>query len=334
MARNNGGVTRTFLDEKSLSAIASAAFGASTQLSRWDRLRGGSKKGVYRLAFAEDTSAVLYVWDDNENYWPSANRHDSADPFADANGLGLLVAANAALEQLDVRTPKVVFADDTKKTIPADFAVVEDIAGPNLETLMESRPAEAESVLVRLGESLDRMRGARGDRIGKLGQPSNTKPPSDASCESLVLDRALRDLDEASKTHEALATASGTLRQQFLRLAESISPRRELGLVHGELDPSHVLVDSAGLPVLIDIEGLMYFDVEWEHAFLEFRFGEHYAPLQQANLDAARMSLYRMALHLSLVAGPLRLLVGDFPDRDRMQEIVDWNLQQLLSLPS
>lgn len=33
-------------------------------------------------------------------------------------------------------------------------------------------------------------------------------------------------------------------------------------------------------------------------------------------------------MHLSLVAGPLRLLDGDFPDRAFMQDIAEHNLQQ------
>jgi hypothetical protein len=33
-------------------------------------------------------------------------------------------------------------------------------------------------------------------------------------------------------------------------------------------------------------------------------------------------------MRLSLVAGPLRLLDSDFPDRDAMTEIAEYNLQQ------
>jgi hypothetical protein len=75
-----------------------------------------------------------------------------------------------------------------------------------------------------------------------------------------------------------------------------------------------VLVDDQGEPVLIDIEGLMFFDVEWEHTFLQPRYGEHDRWLRRDHLDEARF--YRLAMHLSLVAGPLRLLDGNFPDRE------------------
>jgi hypothetical protein len=101
--------------------------------------------------------------------------------------------------------------------------------------------------------------------------------------------------------------------------------------VHGALGPDHVLVDGLGAPVLIDIEGLMFFDAEWEHAFLRLRFGPHYRWLRPAALDDERLDLYSLALYLSLVAGPLRLLDGDFPDREPMLAIAEHNLRRCLA---
>ena len=70
----------------------------------------------------------------------------------------------------------------------------------------------------------------------------------------------------------------------------------------------------------------MYFDVEWEHAFLRIRFGPHHHRLNTDGLDQERLAFYTLAMRLSLVAGPLRLLDGDFPDRASMQEIAEHNL--------
>jgi hypothetical protein len=82
-----------------------------------------------------------------------------------------------------------------------------------------------------------------------------------------------------------------------------VRPRTDHRLIHGELGPDHVLVDGDGQPVLIDIEGLMFFDLEWEHVFLELRFGEHYRALRPGGLDEGRRRFYRLAMHLSLIAG-------------------------------
>ncbi|WP_262380031.1 hypothetical protein [Nonomuraea sp. PA05] len=89
-------------------------------------------------------------------------------------------------------------------------------------------------------------------------------------------------------------------------------------------------MDDDGRPVLIDIEGAMFFDVEWEHVFLRIRFGDHYARLRAGDLDERRMRLYALAQHLSLVAGPLRLLDGDFPDRSFMLGIARHHTSEIL----
>jgi hypothetical protein len=124
--------------------------------------------------------------------------------------------------------------------------------------------------------------------------------------------------------HERLTTTLHTL-------AARVEPRRSHVLIHGELGPDHVLVDAQGVPALIDIEGLMFFDVEWEHSFLRLRFGEHHPRLATLPLDPARSALYDLAMHLSLVAGPLRLLDGGFPDRDFMLGVVEHNLHLALA---
>ena len=38
---------------------------------------------------------------------------------------------------------------------------------------------------------------------------------------------------------------------------------RRVPVVHGELSLDHVMVDRDGHPVVIDIENLLYVDVEW-----------------------------------------------------------------------
>ena len=115
------------------------------------------------------------------------------------------------------------------------------------------------------------------------------------------------------------------------QIALGLEHLHQKGLLHRDVNPMNVLVDRDGRPVLIDIEGLMYFDVEWEHAFLRLRFGEHYQPLNRSGLDEERLTFYTLAMRLSLVAGPLRLLDGDFPDRDFMMGIAEYNLQQALN---
>lgn len=110
--------------------MASAALGR--RLESVERLAGGTKRGVYRLHVDGGATAVAYVWSAWENAWAE---HDAPDDvFADASGLDLYTAANRELAALDVRTPRLLWADASHELLPADLAVVEDVHGGTLDS--------------------------------------------------------------------------------------------------------------------------------------------------------------------------------------------------------
>jgi Phosphotransferase enzyme family len=317
-----------------LAPVAAAALGGR-RLRAVTRLRGGSKKGVYRAVLDDDSTVIIYVWGAAENYWPAApgGADERADPFSDASGLDLFRAAQDRLTALRVRTPRLYLADASRERYPADVAVVEDVPGPSLEALIAADPAGAQPVLARLGAALRALHDGAGPTLGKIGFIEGDDPPRPppGAAAQIVLRRAERDLAQAAARDPRIAGAAGRIGDALQRRAAAIAPRPGYRLIHGELGPDHVLVDGAGQPVIIDIEGLMYFDVEWEHVFLRLRFGADYRFLSAADLDPARLRLYELAMHLSLVAGPLRLLDGDFPDRAEMLAIAEYNLQRVLA---
>ncbi|MCX4726266.1 phosphotransferase family protein [Streptomyces sp. NPDC090052] len=336
-------VTRKVVTRDHLEGVARAALGDGRRLAGVARLRGGSKKGVYRLTFDDDFTAIVYIWDDAENFWPTtdpgdADSHtadDHTDPFSHASGIDLFQAANRRLDALGIRTPRILLADRSRSHYPADIAVVEDVPGENLEALLHREPHRMEATLAALAETLGVMRRHTGPGFGKVALIDGGGVSRGRSCEQGVLDRALDDLAEAASRDSRIGRVRRHLEEEVRGLAAAVRPRSEYGLIHGELGPDHVLVDRLGQPVLIDIEGLMFFDVEWEHAFLRIRFREHYRWFDSRGLDEQRLAFYTLAMRLSLVAGPLRLLDGDFPDRDAMMGIAEHNLQQALAfLPS
>jgi aminoglycoside phosphotransferase (APT) family kinase protein len=304
-----------------LEPVVRASVGGG--LAAVERVAGGSKKGVYRLTLTRGGTVVLYVWSAGENYWPARDRPE--DVFADASGLDLFRAAHDQLVAVGVRTPRLLWADDTREVFPADVAVVEDVRGGTLEDRLACDPASA--TLGRLRSALAAMAAIRDPRLGKVGRPDR----SGRTCAEVVLDGARRDLVEAADRVPSLAAQRAPLGDRLDALAAAVRPRPAQALVHGELGPDHVLLDDAAQPVLVDIEGLAFFDSEWEHAFLEMRFGPAYPALRLPGLDEARLRFYRLARHLSLVAGPLRLLDGDFPDRAFMLEIAEWHTGRALS---
>jgi aminoglycoside phosphotransferase (APT) family kinase protein len=302
-----------------LAGAARAALGGGRKLEAVERLTGGTTKGVYRLTMNDATTAVAYLWEKSENYWPVAKDDgDLTDPFSPGVGLDLFEASHARLASLGLRVPEVHLVDRDRTHYPADLAIVEDFPGEDLMDLFNRDPRAAEPTMARLADALAAMRRYRAPSLGKVAQ----------------IDKGGRSR-AASSRDRRIADAHGRLEERLRELAAAVRPRAEYSVVHGELGLDHVLVDRDGNPVVIDFEELLYFDVEWEHVFLRLRHSEdQYRRLAVEDLDEDRLALYKLTQHLSLTAGPLRLLDGDFPDRAFMQGIAEHHLNQALALVS
>ncbi|MEU6439990.1 phosphotransferase [Streptomyces sp. NPDC047046] len=241
--------------------------------------------------------------------------------------LGLFTAAHARLTVLGVRVPALRYVAEGDGLV-----LVEDLPGETLEDLLARDPRAAAPVVARLADALTAMRGHRAPAYGKVAVVDGGGASHGASCEGVVRGRALRDLAEAARRDARVAGARNRSKERVRALAAAVRPRAEYAVVHGELGSDHVRVDAEGNPGLIDIEGRMYFDVEWEHVFPRIRLHEAYEPLRADGLDEDRLALYLLAQRLSLTAGPLRLLDGDFPGRAFMAGIAEHNLTESLKL--
>ncbi len=328
---------RRFADVETMRPVVRAAFGRDRLLLRAERLAGGSKKGAYRLTMDEGGTALVYAWDDSEDYWQGVlpqRAGDRADPFSHASGLALFEAAAHRLTSVGVRCPELLFTDRSGSLYPADIAVVEDVAGGSLEALLESDPVAAERPLSVLAGWLAAMAAVRSPSPGKVAFVDAGGRSPMTSCEEMMLDRALAQLSEIAGREHRAAGAQDRLEEALHSLAGPIQPRTAAALIHGELGPDHVLLDRRGEPVLIDIEGAMYFDVEAEHVWMRMRFGERYAKLSRGGLDEDRLRLYQLCMHLDLVAGPLRIAGTSHPERDWFRSLAEHHLQRALQFPA
>lgn len=316
-----------------LSEATRAALGSDRTITRVTRLAGGTTKGVYRLTLDDRASVIAYVWGASENYWPSAsNEDDVADPFSPASGSGWFAAGRGRLASLGLRVPELYLLDRDRAYYRADLAILEDFPGEDLLACWERDPRAAEPTLARLREALAAMRVYRAARPGKVSFIDAGGTPRWPTCEEAVLALGLRCVAEADRDRR-IADNRERLSDRLRDLAAKVQPRAEYSVVHGELGLDHVLVDADGNPVIIDFEDLKYFDVEWEHVHMQVRMGRDWARTVGADdLDQDRLALYMLAQRLFLVAGPMRLLDGDFPDRPFMQSVIEHNLTQALAL--
>lgn len=166
-------------------------------------------------------------------------------------------------------------------------------------------PRAAEPTMMRLTESLAMMRAHRAPSFGKVALIDAGGTSCSASCEQAALAFALRCLAEATARDPRIADARDQLEERLRQLTAAVRPRAEYSVVHGELGLDHVMVDRDGHPVVIDIENLLYFDVEWEHVFLRLRHtNSQYQQLAVDGLDEDRLALYKLTQHLSLTKWP------------------------------
>jgi hypothetical protein len=315
-----------------LAGAARAALDSRLQLDGIARLAGGTQKGVYRLTMDDATTAIAYLWEDSENFWPQwPGDGDPADQFTSCAGADKFEAAHRRLASLGLRVPEIYLLDRDRVYYPADIAIVEDFPGEDLLDLFERDPVAAAPPLARLREGLAAMRDYRATSPGRVGHVDAGGLSYWPSCEEGALDFAQRCLTEAARRDSRISDARERLGDRLRDLTAAVRPRAEYSVVHGELGLDHVLLDPDGNPVIIDIENLMYFDVEWEHAHMQIRLHDRWAKtVGVEGLDEDRLALYRLTQHLSLTAGPLRLLDSDFPDREVMQDIAEYNLNAAL----
>lgn len=311
---------RARLTPDDVRPLVREALGRARRAVGVERLTGGSRKGTYRVALDDGTTVVVHAWTAGEDYWPEPRDMSGdgpADPLSPGTGFGLFASAVRELTAAGARTPEVYLLREP-------YAVVQDLSGIGLDDLLDRAPERAGAPLDELAEMLALLRARSGPAPGKVGPVrAGHRTARGTTCAGLVYEKALADLAESATRVPSIARVRERVTGELAERYGKVAPRGELSVIHGELGPDHVRLDARLRPVLIDVEGTMFFDAEWEHGFLRLRFGHHYPRLVRgAPLDPHRLSLYALAHHLSLVAGPLRLLDGDFPDREFMLSIV------------
>ncbi|SDO95528.1 aminoglycoside phosphotransferase family protein [Actinacidiphila guanduensis] len=327
-------VEREFANAETLAPVMREVFGTDRRTTTVDRLLNGSKKGVYRVTLDDATSTIVYVWNADEDYWDGLlpdGHDDPSNPFAHASGIDFFDGATHRLEAVGARSPRLLLTDRSKDLYPADIAVAEDIRGGTLAALLERDPDAGRHTLAQLSDMLRRMHGYPAPAFGRVAWIDGGGAAPDATCEDAYLERALVNIATAASRDNRAAEAETMLEEKLRALHAALEPRAEFGVVHGELCAEHTLVGPDGEPVIIDIEGLMYTDIEVEHCWMRMRFGPHYEALRNPDLDPRRMTYYQYVMHLDLVGGPLRIAEGDFPNRKWMLDIADFHLQKALA---
>ncbi|QGH35317.1 phosphotransferase [Gracilibacillus salitolerans] len=313
------------LDYADLQDYVKKVFGSGYLVVRISKINGGTQKVVYKLDFSNGFSCILYIWDPASNYFQEEQTNLDINERSD--GSDLFELNNQYLIQQGIRTPALYDLNTEKTRYPFDYALVEYVAGHKAEDFLHHSDSKVQDNLFqKLGDMLAHMHTNNKKSYGKL----NYEGINTESCHLLQMEDAKEQLSYSSQYLERIRANQSKLLDTLYELESRIKPRTQYGFIHGELGPDHVLVNDELNPFLIDIEGAMFFDIEHEHSFLEFRFGDFYRFLKNDTLDYNRMLFYRFHHHISLISGGLKLLHRGFPDKQFAQGLADHHSQSAL----
>ncbi|NUU64371.1 phosphotransferase [Paenibacillus agri] len=297
-------------------------FGAGYLVNNVSKMHGGAQKVVYKIDCSNGFSCVLYVWDLTMNFFQEeiANGDMHQNPY----GGDMFELNNKYLTEHDIRTPTLYDLNKERTLYPFDYALVEYIDGHKAEAYFHHSDSRVQDkVFHRLGEMLTSMHTNERHIYGDANQSGMNIE----SCHHLQIENAKAQLSYASQHIDSMRINQSKLLDTLYELESKIKPRTQYGFIHGELGPDHVLVNDRLEPYLIDTEGAMFFDIEHEHSFLEFRFGDFYRYLKNVTLDPSRMLFYRYHHHIALTSGGLKLLHRGFPDQQFATQLAAYHSQ-------
>lgn len=314
------------LDPADLQEYIRDVLGTGYSVAEVSRMHGGAQKVVYKIGCSNGFSCVMYVWDLSMNYF----QEETVDQDSGQRSFGsdLFEHNNKYLTQKGIRTPSLYDVNKARNRYPFDYALAEYVEGQKAEDYFHHSDSKVQHQLFqRLGEMLAAMHADKRETFGNLAEPNF----SAGTAQQVQMENAKTQLDYVSRHMERIAANHGKLLDTMNELESRISPRTEYGFIHGELGPDHVLVNNRLEPYLINIEGAMFFDIEHEHSFMSFRFGEFYRYLKHDSLDEDRMRFYRFLHHISLTSGGLKLLRRGFPDQRFAKELADYHCECALA---
>jgi hypothetical protein len=306
------------LDQTDLQEYMGKVFGTGYLVSNVTKMHGGAQKVIYKIDCSNGFSCVLYVWDLAMNYFQEEIESEGVNQ--QSYGGDLFAQNNKYLTQQGIRTPALYDLNKSRNRYPFDYALVEYVDGPKAEVYFNhSDPRVQDKVFQRVGDMLSSMHTNVRHTYGEL----NRSGSNIEKCHQLQIKNVERELAYASQHIDSIGANQSKLLDILYEFESRIEPRNRYGFIHGELGPDHVLVNDNLETYLIDIEGAEFFDIELEHSFLEFRFGDYYRYLKNDTLDPNRMLFYRFYHHISLTSGGLKLLHRGYPDQQFAEGLAD-----------
>ena len=254
-------------------------------------IRAGIGKQVYKINTASDIF-MLYLWckpyegtltenmtKGNEYLW-----RDGYDCFL--NNTKLLV-------DIGIKVPEIINTGHYE----VNYAIVEFLHGKDIGEYQENG-GNIKNISEKITEMMNKMDN---HTRSWYGSPLTDKA-NDISSEQLMFDYYSHELEMAAEIDEQVKELQPSIQQVITNHFKNIDVgiKEKYGLVHGELTPPHIFILDNGEIALVDIEGLKYFDKEFDWAVLEMMYdGEIILP---NDINRERLDFYKLCLKIGYIS--------------------------------
>lgn len=313
---------------KEVTEHARQVFGASCGCESLTAFVAGVRKQTFVAQLRDPSLRVLViVWQNLGHYFREREAAGFEESQSDVVAPERFRAHTEQLLGLGIPVPPLLYS--ARLDSGHAMAFVQWIDGLDFERFVgEASPGERVVVMERLRAAINHLHVVERDFPGSLsaGRLESFVSPED---ESMAV--AEVEVTSVAATHREMGAIAPRILDHLRVLHAQVKPRSRFRLLHGELDPSHILIRRSDHAIfLVDLEGVQFGDVEAEHAFLRWRFApEDYALLDRADLDPARLAFYTFRMHVSLVYAASRLLMGGHPARNLASEMFAANLAEV-----
>jgi len=286
-----------------------------------DEIRGGFSKQVYRITTQAD-SFMLYIWRRPCDNQLTENQTKGIE-YLFPEGFTHFMHNTKLLTDLGIRVPYILVAGHHDEG-DFDYAMVECFKGQSLDKYMRNGGNVA-AVADKIITVMDRMAA---EKRPFYGAPLDNEP-NDIPAAQLVFDFTAEELNIASRLDNEVADIQSNLlhlmRQKMDEMMEM--ERQEYSLIHGELTPPHVFILENGDVGLIDIEGIKYFDVEYDWAVINLSYGDR-IPLPES-INNQKLEFYKLCWKIVHVSGAVDYLVHVDGHHEWFRNFRERNLQAL-----
>lgn len=304
-------------------------FGVNCQLLDVTQFKGGARKQIYFLTLHHpDTSCVLYLWHNRDNYFAERVAAGFEETQSDDNAPALFQAHTQLLRNHGVSTPAILSMG--RLASGHHFALVERIKGGDFDNFVAlATSVERQALCQQINEQLTQMHGLTRSYPGLPHEPFTEQY---ALPQERALQRALLEVNATAEVEAVVATHKAAICERLQNLRAQVAPRTSYNLLHGELPGGHVLVRASDRAVyFVDIEGIHYGDLESEHTFLKWVYAaEDYQYFARPDLEPARMAFYKFAMHVSLTYAGSCFIRRGFHNQAWAERLFARNLEEVL----